>query len=165
MYRGHGCPVSRPDVHMEDVESDLSNFWCHQCGKEILPEPGPRCPDCKGDFIEEMPPPPTRSSPPRARPTRQPPQQRGFSIRFGSGGGSTGGGNFFQVFQPVFAAPSVHSVSPQDPSALPFPFMPFFAQGSSQNSQASPPMELLALQKYGDCCCCCCFVTDSIFSL
>ena len=90
---------------MEDAENDLSNFWCHQCGKEIIPAPGPRCPDCQGDFIEEMAP-PAAPLPPPPRPSSVP-RAHGFSFRMG---GNASQGPFFQVYQqPLYAAPSMHA--------------------------------------------------------
>lgn len=156
----HGCPMMArpPDVQMDDVETltELSNFWCHQCGKEIIPEPGPRCPECQGDFIEEMPPPPRAPSPPRQRA----PRATGFGIRFG--GGSTQE-PFFQVFQqPMFAGagPSMQqqaqSGDPTHMPPFPFPFSALFGRprpgsvpaSASSEEGGGPPFELIALQKY-----------------
>lgn len=137
---------------MEDAENDLSNFWCHQCGKEIIPAPGPRCPDCQGDFIEEMAP-PAAPLPPPPRPSSVP-RAHGFSFRMG---GNASQGPFFQVYQqPLYAAPSMHADVNADEANFPFPlpFMPFFGaprappSSAQRDNQNAVPMELQALQKY-----------------
>lgn len=146
MHAGrHGCPVmQRPDVQMEDVGAELSNFWCHQCNKEILPEPGPLCPECKGDFIEEMAPP----AAPTPAPMRQGPRRgASFGIHFGGGPSQ---GPFFQVFhQPLFVGDAQPTDDTTQIPPFPFPFTPFFGRSSTApRGTDEPPMELLALQKY-----------------
>lgn len=41
---------------MSSSEPPQNEFWCHQCRARMRPLPGPKCPTCQGDFVEEIQP-------------------------------------------------------------------------------------------------------------